>query len=620
MCGICGFVGDGGITRLTPMMNTLFHRGPDSAGAWEGEGVSLGMRRLAIVDLESGQQPVFNEDGNLAVVFNGEIYNHIELRRDLMANGHSFRTDHSDTEVLVHLYEEYGLDFADHLVGMFAVALWDRKRRRLVLVRDHSGIKPVYYARVAGGGLVFGSEPKALLTHPQVSREPDREALHHYFSFKNIPAPFSAFKQIRQLRAGERLVWEDGSVQTSRWWRPRMAENHTLTEAEAAVGIRTLLEDSVRLQMRSDVPVGAYLSGGVDSSSVVALMAAQGARNVKTFTLVYEDGLANKDADRTFARKVAEHYGTDHHEHVVRFEDVPAQIDNIVRAFDEPFSGVISTYFITECISRHVKVALSGDGADEQFGSYLSHRSALPLAFAAANRNRLSELTAEERKALAPFEDKLDWLLQVLDRPDEAERRMALHIADDRAKLAVYSPEMRDAVAGSPTAELVARTLAEAGTDDPLNRALYVDFCMLLPDQVLPFVDRLSMAHSVEVRPPFLDHRLIEYVGTIPSAMKIRQGRVKSILKEAVRDLLPEDLLDRPKEGFIMPINDWILTRLRGWVEGLLSPEELARSGVFDTDAVARMLQEHYSGKANHGNRLWNMVMFQKWWQAYQVS
>ncbi len=614
MCGICGFVGGAGERVLDRMVATLFHRGPDEAGVWMGEGIGLGMRRLAIIDVTTGHQPVFNETGRIAVVFNGEIYNHVELREALRARGHAFRTDHSDTEVIVHLYEEKGLGFLDDLNGMFAIALWDLDRKRLVLARDRAGIKPLYFAE-AGGGLVFGSEPKALLAHPEVSRAPDLQALHHYLSLKNVPAPLSAFQAIRQLRPGERLVWEDGRAMVERWWRIPFRENPSLTEEEAAAGIRALLDDSVRLQMRSDVPVGAYLSGGVDSSSVVALMTRAGANNVKTFTLVYEDGFDNKDADRRFAREVSRLYGTDHHEHVVTYADVPQYIDDIATAFDEPFSGVVSTFFVTQAIARHVKVALSGDGADELFGSYAPHRLAQPLA-AAARMGQLNDLDAEQLAQLQGQDPQN--LARLLLRGDEAARRMAQYIADDAVKQPLYTAAMRDAVAGHRTEDLVRALYGAAGTVDPLNRALFVDFESLLPDQVLPFVDRLSMAHSVEVRPPFLDHRLIEFAATIPGAMKIKGGRVKHILKEAVRDLLPQDLLDRPKEGFIMPINEWILARLRPEIESLLSADSLARHGLIEPHAVRTMLDAHYAGTANHGNRIWNLMMLQTWWNKYQ--
>ena len=614
MCGICGFVGPGDRERLATMVRTLVHRGPDEEGLWEGEGVALGMRRLSIIDITTGQQPMFNEDDTIAVVFNGEIYNFVELRTELIAAGHRFRSDHSDTEVIVHLYEQYGDDFLHRLNGMFAIALWDVRRRRLLLARDRAGIKPLYYAKL-GDGLVFGSEPKALLVHPQIGRDPDPVALHHYFSLKHVPAPLSAFKAIKQLRAGECLVHEAGRTRTRRWWRVNFHENETINENEASYRIRTLLEDAVRLQMRSDVPVGAYLSGGVDSSSVVALMCGLGARNVKTFTLVYEDSLPNKDSDRAHARQVSEMYGTEHYEQLIRYRDVPENLYAILGAFDEPFSGVVSTFFLTKLISQHVKVALSGDGADELFGSYLPHRLAQPLAYAAAHPAVL-EGTANDA-SLAPFGHERSTLRALLARGDEAAQRMGMLLADEAHKCTLYTDVMRAAIGDASTESDIRALYRECVSSDPLNRCLFVDFETLLPDQVLPFVDRLSMAHSVEVRPPFLDHRLIEYVATLPGRMKIKQGRVKSILKDAVASLLPPGLVDRPKEGFIMPINEWLLQSLRSFVTDVLSASRLECHGLLAPEPVGSLLLRYYGGETALGRRIWNLVNFQIWWERY---
>jgi len=608
MCGIAGFTGANDRAALMAMTETLRHRGPDGCGYWEAPGISLGVRRLAIIDLETGQQPVLNEDGTIAVVFNGEIYNHVELRAELARRGHRFCTDHCDTEVIVHLYEDFGLDFLHELNGMFAIALWDARRNRLVLARDRLGIKPLYFARVPGG-IAFGSEPKALLAHPAVSAAPNLEAVHHYLSLKNVPAPLSAFRDIEQVSSGELVLCCGTEIERRRWWRIEFDRSAAMDEAQAAAGIRALLEDSVRLQMRSDVPYGAYLSGGVDSSSVVALLSRLGAGNIKTFTLVYDDDFARKEEDRRFARTVARLYGTDHYEHRVTFADLPEKIDRIVGAFDEPFSGVVSTYFITQSISAHVKVALSGDGADEMFGSYLAHRLAGPLAAHAAGRN--------DPAALAPFENDQPRLEALVARGDEAAQRMGLYLLDDCQKNELYSPAMRAATAGVTTEHLIRSRLANCRGGDALNRALMLDQETLLPDQVLPFVDRLSMAQSVEVRPPFLDHRLVAFVAALPGSFKIKAGRVKHILKEAVRDLLPGDLLARPKEGFIMPVNEWLLGSLKPYVAVTLAPERLACHGLFRPEAIRRLLEAHYCGAADHGNRIWNLLMLQLWWERY---
>ncbi len=617
MCGICGFTGEPDWQTLQRMTDALVHRGPDEAGFWESGEVSLGMRRLAIVDLETGQQPIFNEDATVGVVFNGEIYNYPELQAELKAAGHRFRTDHSDTEVLVHLYEQYGDEFLHKLNGMFAIALWDLRRQRLFLARDRAGIKPLYFS-MAGGRLIFGSEIKAILQHPAVSREPDFAALSHYLSLKNIPAPWSAFLGIRQLGPGEFICVEGGALTQRIWWRPVFRENARLEGQETAARIRELLEDAVRLQMRADVPFGAYLSGGVDSSSVVALMSRIGGRQVTTFSLVYSGELDNKAADQKYARLVAREFGTDHHEYVLSFREAAASIGAVLDAFDEPFSGVTSTFFITQLIAKHVKVALSGDGADELFGSYLAHRLAQPLHhFARLRARALGGLTARENNLLQPFSDNLDYLAAIFDRGDEVDRRASLYLWTDAGKNELLSDKMLALSGGAQTRDLVAKRYAEAGTNDPLNRALYCDFVTLLPDQVLAFVDRLSMAHSVEVRPPFLDHRLIEFAGSIPGALKIRNGREKHILKEAVRGLIPQAVIDRRKEGFVLPMDHWLLNNLRDKVEETLAPERLAAHGLLRPGPVRAILDAHYARAANHGPRIWNLMMFQLWWEKF---
>jgi asparagine synthase (glutamine-hydrolysing) len=576
------------------------------------------MRRLSIIDITGGHQPMFNEDGTVVAVFNGEIYNFPELQKKLVSAGHRFRSDHSDTETIVHLYEEYGDDFLDHLNGMFAIALWDAGRQRLILARDRVGIKPLYFARTPNG-IVFGSEIKALLEHPDVSRRPNFEALYHYLSFKNTPSPSSAFADIEQLRPGELAIINNNQLSLKTWWMVRFCENSQTSEEEAAFTIRSLLEDSVKLQMRSDVPFGAYLSGGVDSSSVVALMSRMsGGHAVKTFSLVYDDDVKHKAEDQKFARMVSSIYGTQHHEHLLSATEAVESVEGVLEAFDEPFSGVTSTYFLTRLISRHVKVALSGDGADELFGSYLSHRLAQPLAHLRALQAAGRPLTDIDCESVRPFQDRLPYLKDILSRGDEADQRLALYLWDDQGKQELTTPLFRELAHHAFTRDQVASTFNQVATDDPLNRALAYDFATLLPDQVLPFVDRLSMAHSVEVRPPFLDHRLVEYAATIPGHMKIRSGREKHILKEAMRGLIPDEILSRRKEGFVLPVDQWLLSELRPIVEDRLSESNLASHGMLQPSAVRHILDLHFSGQANNGPRIWNIFMFQVWWDRYQ--
>lgn len=599
MCGIAGYVdARAGAAALRSMLATLRHRGPDDEGRWDRAPVHLGMRRLAIVDLADGGQPYANEAGDIVAVFNGEIYNHRPLREGLVARGHSLRSHHADGDVICHLYEEMGDDFVDALNGMFAIALWDGRRERLVLARDRVGIKPLYYA-CAGGRLVFGSEPKALLAHPAVGRDVDPVALHHYFTFKNVPAPLSAFAAIRQLRPGERAVFERGALTATRYWQPAFAADPLRDEHEAAAALRALIEDSVGLQMQADVPVAAFLSGGVDSSAVAALAARRATGRLKTFTLVYDAGISGKDADRAHARDIARLYDTEHIEHHVAAADIPVAMRAVLDAFDEPFSGVISTWFLAGAIVRHAKVALSGDGADELFASYLPHRLAQPLAATDAVSGEFPPDVLEALRA----------------RGDEAARRMAQYLADDAAKRRLYTPLMRAVTDALPSEALIRRLYRDSGTADPLNRALAVDQETLLPDQVLAFVDRLSMAHGLEVRPPLLDHRIVEFAARVPGRMKIRDGRVKHLFKQAVADLLPIGLIDRPKEGFLMPINRWMRDLLGDFVREAFAGPALSRQPWLDPAAVRELVDAHFAGRIDAGNQVWNLAMYLQWWQ-----
>ncbi len=615
MCGLCGFVdtGDDAAT-LRRMSRTLSHRGPDSHGQWLDPLAALAVRRLALVDPEFGEQPLFNEAADVVVVFNGEIYNHAELRAHLTTRGHRFRSRHADGEVIAHLHEEQGAAFPRLLNGQFAIALWDRRRQTLWLVRDHAGVKPLYYAMLPGGGLVFGSEPKALLAHPRLSRTPDLAALHHYFSFKNVPAPLSAWAGIGQLRPGERLRWHAGEARIDQWTPPPPPEDSGISEDEAAHEIRALLERSVRRQMQAEAPVAAALSGGVDSSAIVALMSRFSARPIDTFTLVYDEDFPNKRADQAFARLVAERHGARHHEQRVTWRQVAEDLPAVIAAFDEPFSGVTSAFFLHRRIAQGAKAALTGDGADELFGSYRPHRLAQPLALLAETPPDRRDAALWAQIEAEGGEDSAS-LRALLARGDEAARRMGMVIADDAAVRALYSPAMQAETRAVSSHERVARELAAIGSADPLNRMLLLDRRTLLPDQVLAFADRLAMAHGVEARPPFLDPDLMRYADTLPGALKIRRGRVKHILKEAVKDLVPEALLDRPKEGFILPLKAWMAGPLRPLVESTLQPDRLARHGLLRSEAVGELLAAHFARRADHADRLWNLVNFQLWWE-----
>ena len=618
MCGICGFSGPPNEIVLKRMTDAILHRGPDEEGFYSDGNMNLGIRRLSIIDLETGHQPVHNEDRTLWAVFNGEIYNFQKLRKELAGQGHTFYTDHSDTEVIVHLYEEYGDDFVHKMNGMFVIALWDSGKNKLLLIRDRMGVKPLFYT-VANSQLIFGSEIKAILEHPEYQRDINCEAIYHYFTFKNVPSPLTAFKNIYSLVPGEILTFSKTEISKKRWWKIRFVEKEDQDEAVLKEKILGLLEDAIRVRMISDVPFGAYLSGGVDSSSIVALMARFTNKPIKTFSLGYEDELRNKEADLYYARRVAKAYKTDHHEYIMPYKELLDEIENVIAAFDQPFSGSISTYFLTKLITKHVKVALSGDAADELFGSYLSHRLAQPMH----HFKRLSRkiqggtLTEEERDLLKPCD--IDFLTDLYKKSggDDVKWRYQLGVFSDEEKDLLLTPDFRSNIVHPSSFSLFAENFNQTTSKDPLNRMLEMEWNTQLPDQVLAFADFLSMAHSVEIRSPFLDYRLVEFVSTIPGHMKIRNGIVKDILKRTVWHLLPDGIAERPKEGFVLPIFDWMVDKLKPYSFDTLSENRLKTHHFFDVDYVKYILDDYYAGKKSNAAKVWNLMMFQLWWERY---
>lgn len=618
MCGICGFTGPAEDDVLRRMAGSIRHRGPDEDGFYSDGAASLGMRRLCIVDPATGRQPVHNEDSSLWVVMNGEVYNAPELRSELERQGHRFYTDHSDTEAVVHLYEAHGDAFLSRLNGMFAIALWDAGRRRLLLARDRMGVKPLFY-RFAGGRLIFGSEIKALLAHPACPKELDAAAVYHYFTFKHVPSPRTAFAGIAALRPGELLAFADGKPALSTWWTPSFASDASLGETEAKETLLKLLTDATRVRMRSDVPFGAYLSGGVDSSAVVSLMTRAGNGAVRTFSLCYEAGFKNKDSDMMSARRVAQALGTEHHEYVMSAQELKDDIGAILGAFDQPFSGTVSTFFLTKLISRHVKVALSGDGADELFGSYLSHRTAGPISRFGALRERAVAglLSGDEARSLAPCDTAFLDKLFADSGGDEAAWRYRLYLFSDSDKRRLLTRDFLARAGGEDSLRLVQDAFRGVHADDPLNRVLEMEYKTQFPDQVLAFLDFLSMAHSVEVRSPFLDYRVVEFAAAIPGGLKIRDGVVKHILKETVRHLLPDGVADRPKEGFVLPVFDWLAGPLKDWPSEVLSRERVASHRVVDPEGAAALVTAFRGGEAGLAGKVWNLMMFQLWWERY---
>ena len=617
MCGIAGLAaldGAGVDARgLDAMIDALAHRGPDDRGVRIDGPVALAARRLAIIDLAHGEQPIGNEDGSVVVVQNGEIYNHEQLREELRARGHVFAT-RCDTEVLVHAYEEYGDAFLERLRGMFAVAIWDRRRRRLLLARDRFGIKPLFW-RAERGVLSFASELKALRLQPGFGTELDPAALEAYFAFNSIPAPLSVFREVRKLPPGHLLTWSPGAApEVRRWCRvapaPAGAVRRGQGEEELAEELRERLRDSVRAHLVADVPVGVFLSGGVDSGTLAALAAEATDGPVRTFSVGFEEASFDELEQ---ARMTAQRYGTDHHELVLR-PDAAGLLPEIVAAFDEPFadSSALPTYAVSRLAAEHVKVVLSGEGADELFGGYFTYvadvlapwlrgpaRAARPLVQRLPSSSRRVSLEYKAKRfvgaaALPPLERHHGWK-------------------------EILSPALRAELLGpgprpDPVDVLRARYAETAGVP-ALARLQDVDVGIYLPDDLLVKTDRASMAHSLEARVPFLDAEVSDLALALPTRMKVRGLDKKRLLRRAVRPLLPEAVVDGPKRGFSIPAAAWLRGELLPMARDLLAPDALRRGGVLDPAPVQRLLDEHVARRHDHSRALWGLLCFTLWQQ-----
>ena len=614
MCGICGVLLETGATAerafVERMCAQIVHRGPDEEGMHSDGELALGIRRLSIIDVEGGTQPIYNEDRSVCVVQNGEIYNFHELRSRLERSGHRFST-RSDTEVIVHLYEEHGLSFVDHLNGMFAIALWDAPRRRLVLVRDRLGQKPLYYARVPGA-LIFGSELKSLLEYGGISREIDPQALYDYFALGYIPQPRSIYSAVKKLPPSGRLIAESGKVSVDRYWQLPASVDRKMPKAEAVQRLRRLLLDSVRLRMISDVPLGAFLSGGVDSSITVALMAQASREPVKTFFIDFDEcGFS----EREYARAVAKRYRTEHHELTVKPQALEI-LDRVISQFDEPFgdSSAIPTFYVSELTRRYVTVALSGDGGDESFGGYRRYRVIL---------NRREQPVV---RTLLRYPARI--LHGVLPRRAPGRRYFrSLGISNaEYYALATRELEARELLSRDFLKQVEKSVLADLGeTDwpsngDPLLPYSRFDLKWYLPDDILTKVDRMSMAHSLEVRSPFLDYRVVELAARMPADWKINRRDSKVILKEAFGSELPSSVLAPRKRGFSIPLANWFRNELRPALQELRESSALAGSGIFNMDEIRGLIDEHLSGARNRKSELWRILFFARWLELQQTS
>ncbi len=626
MCGIAGILRLDGRrpddrAALRAMGESLIHRGPDGHGSLIRGPVRLTMRRLSIIDLEGGDQPMSNEADTVHVVFNGEIYNFVELRESLVACGHQFRT-RSDTETIVHAYEQWGDDFVSHLNGMFAIALWDEVRARLVLARDRAGIKPLYYAH-ANGALVFGSELKALLKSGLVPRELDFRALGQYLSLEYIPAPASIMRGVRKLRPGHVLTSSTTGVCERSYWDLSLAQSESDPlpggAADHIHAFRDVLRRAVKQEMVSDVPVGVLLSGGIDSSTVAALMTQATDEPIRSFSVSF----AERSFDESrYARIVAAHLGTRHHELRVTPADLIEALPTITSIVDEPFAdpSIVPTYLVSRFARERVKVALGGDGGDEMLAGYSTlqaHRLAplyrmLPAPFRRAVVERAAAKLPASPHYMA-FDFLLRRFIQGADAPSWHQHQMWTGALYGESKAAVLHPDVRGATDDGKFEAALAETAVASGAEHPLNRILYQDFKLYLEGDILAKTDRASMATSLETRVPFLNLDMLEHLERVPVTLKLRGLTRKYILRKAVKGLLPASIITRRKRGFGIPVAAWLNEDLRSLVYEYLNEARLKREGVFDPAEVATLLDQHARRTRNNAKAIWTIMMFQMW-------
>jgi asparagine synthase (glutamine-hydrolysing) len=625
MCGIVGFVNADSRSAnrelLEKMNRCIVHRGPDEDGFYLKENVGLAMRRLSIIDLVGGQQPIFNENRTKAIVFNGEIYNFQELREDLEKQGHKFYTN-SDTEIIVHLYDKHGADCVNFLRGMFAFAIWDETDKSLFIARDRVGKKPLLYSHQANGDLIFGSEFTALLAHPQISREVDAEAIDNYLSFLCIPAPQTAFRQIRKLEPAHWLRWKGGKIETKRYWLPDFSKKIKISETEAIEETTRILREATKLRMISEVPLGAFLSGGVDSSIVVALMAQESASPVKTFSIGFEE---QDYSELKYAKRVAEHINAEYHEFIVKpnaLEVLPTLIEH----YGEPYadSSAIPTYYVAKETRQFVTVALNGDGGDESFAGYERY-AAMKLA-ELYNRfpHFARKILIEKPIDLFPTSEikrsrvrDVKRFFQAAGLPKTERYFRWVSIFSRAAKHEIYTTEFAERIAGQNSSDVLDRWFSKANGAGLLNSMLLTDQMAYLPNDLLVKVDIASMANSLEARSPFLDHKVIEFAASLPENLKMQGFNTKSLLKKVAARLVPKEVIYRRKMGFGVPIGDWFRKDMKNFVREILSAEKSLNRGIFRPEMIEKYVNEHTTAEKDHTHQLWILLMLELWFQKF---
>ena len=624
MCGIVGLVRNDGKPidegLLARMNEAIRHRGPDEDGFYVNGSVGLAMRRLAIIDLKSGQQPIHNSDRTAWIVFNGEIYNYLELREKLEKLGHTFYTN-SDTEAIVHAYDQYGSDCPKHLRGMFAFAIWDERTQELFLARDRVGKKPLLYAEV-NGQLVFGSEFSAILLHPDVSKEIRPEAIDCYLSFMCVPAPLTAYRAIKKLEPGHSLRWRKGELKTERYWQPDFSKKLDISEEEAGERAIEILRDAVKVRLMSEVPLGAFLSGGIDSSAVVALMSQESSEKVKTFSIGFEE---QDFSELQHAKRIAEHVGADHHEFIVR-PDAVEILPMLVEHYGEPYadSSAVPTYYVARETRRHVTVALNGDGGDESFAGY--------------ERYIAMGLTEKYRKVPAFFRESLikeavnriptspirkstvnsaKRLLEVVSKPRVNRYMHWMSVFNEGLKEPLYSDAFREQTDRAFAASFLDTWFKKANGNGPVDTLLLTDLMTYLPNDLLVKVDIATMAVSLEARSPFLDHHVIEFAASLPERLKLRRLTTKYLLKKVLRRLLPAENLDRRKMGFGVPIGHWFRGKMQPFLREVVLSDKALRRGLFKPEMVKQLVEQHTRSERDYSHQLWTLLMLELWFLRF---
>ncbi len=625
MCGIVGAVNANSrqINReiIERMNQCIVHRGPDDDGFYINKNVGLAMRRLSIIDIAHGKQPIHNYNQSKWIVFNGEIYNFQELRADLEKRGHEFYTN-SDTEIIVHLYDEYGADCVTHLRGMFAFAIWDELDDSLFIARDRVGKKPLLYAHLPNGDLIFGSEFRSLLAHPDISREIDWQAIDSYLSYLCVPAPQTAFKQIRKLEPAHWMRWKNGKIETKRYWLPDFSKKIKISEEDAIDETLRILRESTKMRMISEVPLGAFLSGGVDSSAVVALMAETSTQPVKTFSIGFEE---QDFSELKYAKIVAEHVGAEYNEFIVK-PDAIEVLPKLVEHYGEPYadSSSIATYYVAKETRKHVTVALNGDGGDESFAGYERY-------FAMRLAEKYHKIPGVVRKIL--IENAVDFLpTSELKRSRARDLKRFVKAAslptveryfrwvgaiDRQSKADLYTADFAHRTAGYDSSETLKTWFDQSSGNGIVDRTMFTDQQTYLPNDLLVKVDIATMANSLEARSPFLDHKVMEFAASLPETIKLRGTETKYLLKKAASRLVPSEVLYRQKMGFGVPLTHWFRGEMKEFLRENLLSEKFANRGIVKAETIERLVSEHINGERDHVWQLWTILMLELWFQKF---